>query len=42
VLEELSVVFAIEIVAGEPAILYQRLDVETTHRGIIFGVVTKL
>jgi hypothetical protein len=40
--DELSVVFAIEIVAGEPGILYQRLDAETAHRGVIFGVVTKL
>ena len=31
VLDEFSVVFALEIVAGEPAILYQRLDAETAH-----------
>jgi hypothetical protein len=31
VLDEFSVVFAIEIVAGEPAFLYQRLHAETVH-----------
>jgi hypothetical protein len=31
VFDELSVVFAIEIVAREPAFLYQRLDAETVH-----------
>jgi hypothetical protein len=41
-LYELSIVFAIEVVAGEPAIFYQRLDAEAADRGVIFGVVTKL
>ena len=41
-LDEPSVVLAIEVVAGEPAVFYQTLDAEAAHRGIIFGIITKL